>query len=127
MDKTKKLPAQSISFEFGGNSYEIKFPNNGQFIEIERLKSQLTDGFYSEMKNSSGNGFYATLLVDTVSTFSVLCKELSKDLNKSILEMNVVEAKPLIDIYTNKYLPWFTEWSNLLSSTEQTEDEIEQK
>ena len=123
MEETKKMPSQSITFEVGGNSYEIKFPNNGQFIEIERLKAKLTDGFYSEMKNSSGNGYYATLLVDAIATFTVLCKELIKDLNKSVYEMTMIEAKPIVDIYTKKYLPWFTEWSTILSSTETESEE----
>lgn len=128
MEKNKKIPSSSISFEYEGNNYEIHFPNNGQFIDIEKMKAKMTDGFYSEMKSGSGNGFYASLLVDTISTFSILCKDLLKDLNtKNIFQLSLIQTKPLVDIYKSQYLPWFNEWSILLTDVETVEEEKEQE
>lgn len=125
MEKTKKLPNQSIDFEFGGNNYTINFPNNGQFIDIEKTKAQLTNGYYGEMKSGSGNSYYATMIVDMIATFSVLCKDLIKDLNKDVLKITLIESKPLVDIYQKKYLPWFNEWSNILAEVDLEEEKTE--
>lgn len=128
MKENKKMPSNSITITYEGNTYEVNFPNNGQFIDIEKMKAKMTDGFYSEMKNGSGNGFYASLIVDMIATFSILCKELLNDLNtKNIFQLNLIQTKPLLDIYKKDYLPWFDEWSQILSDVEVLDEEETKK
>ena len=38
-----------VTIEIKGHSYPVKFPNVGQFYQIEAMKQSLSRGFYNSM------------------------------------------------------------------------------
>lgn len=105
-----KMPSGTISVTIGPNSYDIKIPNNGQLIDIETRKAKLTDGSHSQMLFGGGAAQQAYLLTEVVSVFSILIPQLLKDLNTtSLLELNPIQTKEMVKVYTDIIHPWLTQ------------------
>lgn len=104
-----KVPTSVLSVVIGANTYDIKIPSNGQFIDIEARKAKLTDGTHSQMLFGGSPSQQAYLLTEVIATLSVLIPGLAKDLNASILEMNPIQTKEMVNVYTKKIYPWLSE------------------
>lgn len=89
--------------------YMVSFPNVGQMIEIEQLKLALTGGRYVEFAISNlFNHIFILDFADSIAYLSVLIPELQKDLKlKGWGSMDADEAKYLIEVYKEQFLPWF--------------------
>jgi len=112
----KKLPAKEINILVGQSNYTIKFPSTGQLIDIERMKLQLTAGTHKDMLFGQPSAQQAYLLTATIATFSVLIPQLEKDLNvKSLLELDAFQCKGIVKEYSEKYYPWFKEWTDAIN------------
>ena len=116
-NKEKQMPEKQISVSIGQNTYSIKFPNNGQLIDMERMKIQLTDGTHKTMMHgSSSSSVQAYLLVDAIATFTVLIPELKTDLNvNSLLDIDPYQSKKIVKEYVDKFYPWFSDWMKLIN------------
>lgn len=125
MEKQNSLPSDKIKIKIGSNEYEIKYPNNGQLIDIERMKIQMTAGTHKEMIYGSGIAPLAGLLTEAIATFSILIQDLSKDLNvSSLLELNPYQSKTILKAYEKSYYPWISEWNKVL---DEEFSEVEEK
>ena len=116
----KPLPQSEISISFKDRSYTVKFPNSGQFIDIEILKSNLSGGSYKNLFGSTVSAQWARYYIDTVSTFNVLLPNLIEGLNTdSILNLSMTDSMPLVREYKDKFLPWYNEWLTLLTGLDE--------
>jgi hypothetical protein len=115
--KEKTMPSKSIEIKIGENTYLINFPNNGQLIDIERRKINLTDGTHKDMLMSSQlSTQQAYMLVEAITTFTVLIPDLLKDLTvKSLLELTPMQSKGIVNEYIKKYYPWFNKWMEVVN------------
>lgn len=119
------MPSRTLHIEIGDNPYEIKFPTNGQLIDIERMKIQLTNGTHKDMLSTmQPSTMQAYLLAEVIATFTVLIPDLvKKDIaTKSLLDLDPIQSKPLVKAYTKQYYPWFNSWMNVIN-----EDEVEEQ
>lgn len=126
-DLEKELPKKEVSIEIGGNRYQVKFPKNRDFLKIENEKNRLSNSDYSSLVYRADNsGFLAKLIIDTISTFSVLIPNLEKDLNiKSYLDLDLIQQNLLTTTYLEQYLPWYQSWIELLSNPSKLKTENE--
>jgi hypothetical protein len=111
MEKSKKI-------KISGKDHIVTFPNVGQTIDIESLKSALTNGQYGDFVNMGTNYSNNALdLVDALATFSILIPELKEELNvKTYLEMDQFVAKKYVNAYKKQFFPWFKEINDELKS-----------
>lgn len=116
--KEKGIPASSIKIKIENREFTLKFPNTGQFIDLEKAKVRYAEGYAMEL-SQTGNGFYARILIDAIATFSVLIPELVKEINlNSIFETDILFSKKLVKIYRDEVMPWYKEWTDLLTDIE---------
>jgi hypothetical protein len=112
-----KTPAsKELKIEIKGNIYTLKYPNTGQFIDIQTMKARITDENYGTLKASNDYGAdYAKVLVDMIATYNILIPDLKKDLNvTAILGLSLIESRQLLDPYIETYLPWITEYLDIV-------------
>lgn len=118
--KPKTLPAAEVTINFKGNDYKVKFPNSGQFVDIELSKSSISSNGYTGLFSSTISAEWARHYIDTVATFNVLIPQLSEDLNaKSILSLEMTDSILLVKEYRKKFLPWYNEWMILLTGDDE--------
>lgn len=108
MDKLSK----TIKIKIKGNEYEIKFPNNGQLIDIETMKQALSKGSMDSLlisRNAQSNLVYVT--IEMISTFTILIPQLIEDLRvDNLLDLDPIETRELRRIYVEDYHAWYTKW-----------------
>lgn len=125
----KKKPSISLKLKIMGNDYEVKFPTNGQLIDIETYKTILGKGANNSLySNGDISSTMAFITIDMVATFTHLIPDLKKDLQgvKSILDLNPLQSKELRRIYLREYLPWYNDWMDYINQdTKEEEEEVE--
>lgn len=114
-----------VKILISGKSYTVKFPNVGQFYQIEATKQSLARGFYNTMVMSpSSAAQHALDMIDIEAALVVLCPELIKDLKvKSFSELDVRDYKVIRDEYYKEVAPFFKEINDLLKGDE---DEVKE-
>lgn len=114
----KKLPQKKISIVIDENSYDIDYPKNGQFIQIESLKMALTRGSYNSFSESTNTStLYARYTVDMIAFFSTCCPKLREDLKvETFADLDMLSTKKLMKVYVNTILPWLMEWEVILNA-----------
>lgn len=109
---------KSLKINVLGVDYLIQFPNVGQLLDIESLKSALTNGTYGDlvrMNTITANNVLD--IADAIATFSVLIPEIKKQLTvKSYTEIDAVTARKIAKSYREQYFPWFNEINEELKS-----------
>jgi hypothetical protein len=113
-----KTPPRTIAVTIQGNDYSIPFPNTGQLMDIEVLKVSFARNSYDGIANARTNSSdYVRFLIDALSTFTVLCPGLKKDLKvENFAALDAIDSKRILDAYLNKVLPWMKEWESVLNS-----------
>jgi hypothetical protein len=121
---TSLLPAKSITIKIGENEYEVKFPNNGQIIDMETMKINLTkDTHRSMLFNVTASAERAYLTVEAIVTFSVLIPKLKDDLVvKSLLDLDPYQSKQLVKAYSEQFYPWFKQWMDIVNEDDEVKD-----
>lgn len=120
---SSQLPSRSIKVTISNREYSIKFPNNGQFIDIERNKIDLSNGNLKNMLFGTPSGQLAYILIEAVATFSILIPDLVKDLDvKSLLELDPYQSKQLVSAYEKHYYPWIEKWREVINAPVEQED-----
>jgi len=117
MENTKdSTPSRSVKIVLQGNDYIVKFPNVGQFIDIESKKALFSNRQYSALVTSNlVNSNHALDLIDAIAYFSTLIPELQKDLKlANLFELDMLSAKELTDQYQKVFRPWFLKWREVL-------------
>jgi len=129
--KSPKLASlkRSITVKIQENTYEIKFPNMGQIIDIESNKTLFSHGQYADMvKGGIVSNNLALDLLDAAATFLVLIPDIKKNLRiDSIFELEVHSAMELVKVYKKVFVPWYSEWIVALRELEKEEDQEEIK
>lgn len=120
-----KLPSKSVAVNIKGNDYELPFPNTGEFIDIQSLKSKIANENYGSLYHSvDEKSGYARLLCDMIATYNVLLPSLKADINvPSILGLSMIESKILLDEYLEKYVPFFESWLEVLNKPKHKQED----
>ena len=124
MDKEQDLqmPAREITIKIGVNDYKIKFPTNGQLIDMESLKIQMTSGTNKDMLFGSTAAREAYLINEAIATFQILIPQLNKDLNvKSLLDLDPLQSKSVSKAY-EQYYDWMEKWRKVLNQEDKADD-----
>lgn len=109
-----------VTIEIKGHSYPVKFPNVGQFYQIEAMKQNLSRGFYNSMVMSpSAMAQHALDMIDIEAAIAVLCPKLIEDMKvKNFSELDVRDYKLIRDEYFKTVVPFFKEITDLLKGEE---------
>lgn len=119
--KVLQMPSKTIQIRIGQgtivNEYELKMPTNGQRIDIETRKLQLTRGMHKDLVLGSASSIDAYVLVEMIATFGVLIPQLTKDVNfNSLLDLDALQTRVFLKAYED-YYKWDTEWREFLNQS----------
>ena len=111
-------PAKSTVIKIKGNEYTVQFPNTGQYIDIQSLRTKIaSDNYHLIALSTDSDSGYAMLLCDMIATFNVLIPELKDNLNiSSMLGLSMIESRELLDSYLKYWIPFYKQWMDILSS-----------
>jgi len=119
-----------LNFQFRGKVYTIKYPNVGQYREIDVFKQTLSMGQYGNMfRTMTAQSEESLDIIDIESYFTVLCPKLLKSLSVgSFSELDFVTYKELKEEYRKQFIPWWNEIEKMLKPepVKRVEDEQEQ-
>lgn len=101
-----------------GIEYEIKFPNVGQYYNIETAKQSLGKGYYNVLLGNATKVAQDALdMIDIEATLTVLCPKLLTDMKVAkFSELGIVDYKEIKKIYVEEVHPFLKEVSDLLNS-----------
>lgn len=121
MAETAKTPPRELSIKVEDNSYVIKYPNTGQFLQIESMKISLTQDKYNSMvTGSTVSSQMARYTTDMIAFLSVCCPQMKKDLKvDTFSELDAIANKKILSIYIKTILPWLFEWEELLNAEDE--------
>lgn len=121
--------------------YDVKFPSVGDYINVESRKAQLavprtslfdqSTQYLNLIRQGTISSNMALDLVDMTAWFEVCIPNLMKDTVgniQSIEELDIMDAKPLLDAYKKQFLPWKTKWEEIfqgITKEESVEDKKE--
>lgn len=104
---------KSVTISTGGNKYEVKFPNTGEYLDVMNIKSRLT----SDLSLTDAYSSYAYMMAEMIATYTVMIPALKKDLNvDSISKLSMIETKELLDSYNDVYKPFFDKWMAVITT-----------
>lgn len=91
------------------NTYKVTYPNTGEQIDIELMKTRIANGNYDELRLSRNPILTAQAdVIDMVATFSIMVPKLKEDMNvKSFFDLQEENTHVLMDAYEQQYLPWY--------------------
>lgn len=101
----------TIKIELEGSTYEVKFPNVGQMIDIENLKQLLSENTYQSLLYSNvKSAFVACKLIEAIAIFRTLVPDLAKDLKVAkYTDIDPFVAKKILNCYIKTIEPWYNE------------------
>lgn len=108
--------------EFKGNSYQVNFPNNREYVKIQNLKSLLASN-YDSLEYNGPEAMFAQAIVDAESHLSVMCPDLVKSLNKPFGELSLIESREIVTMYTQEVRPWYNELLNFVFGVNKKDEE----
>lgn len=108
---------RELNLKIKENIYKVEFPNVGKFIDVETRKAELSgDKYLSLLKIGTFSSIKALDFIDMVAWFEALLpdKFFIDDLKvDNILNLGVLDAKILLQVYKEQFLPWITQWMKL--------------
>lgn len=116
---------KSIKITIDNQEYIIKFPNVGQILDIESMKTALSSGRYNELvKMNTKSSNWALDIIDSIATFSILIPQLREKLNvDSYTELDQFEAKKIVKPYIKTYYPFYKEIHEELQKFNEDDEE----
>jgi hypothetical protein len=124
-----QLPEEHIKFLFEGETYQVRYPDNGQVMDIEANKVSLSSGKYLDwlrMSQLSGTAVNALNICDMIATVSVLIPGLKKRLRvESLMRLTPLQTRKLSKAFGDTILPWLQAWDEALNQAEEEEGEPE--
>lgn len=96
----------------------VKFPNVGQWIDIDNAKMVFSAGRYGDlMKANSSTTEFTLNVIDALAYFSVLIPEFRAKIKvESYDDLDYKLAKTLSSDFTTAFWPWFVETRSILDS-----------
>jgi hypothetical protein len=120
-------------------TYNITFPKVGDYINVEARKAQLTvpknsifdqsTQYLNMIRQGTIASNLALDLVDLIAWFEVCIPDLMKNAVgelSSIEELDLFDAKPLLEIYRSKFLPWKNAWEAVFQGLNKEEEKKEE-
>jgi hypothetical protein len=124
--------------------FTVNFPTVGQYISVESRKAQLTipkalsfdqsTQYLNMIRQGTISSNIALDLVDCIAWFEVLMptlmtdKEISVGGLVSIEDLDIFDAKPLLDAYKKVFKPWKDAWEKVFQGfREEKVEEVETK
>lgn len=117
-----ELPKTTIEFKIKDNTYTAKYPNNGQFIDIETAKARMAGDTYGAIADSRMTSAQIARHTIDMIAFLTICgpAQLKKDLNvDSFSDLDMIYSKELFKVYLTIILPWLIEWEQVLNADEE--------
>lgn len=116
---------REISLKLKENSYPVKFPNQGQFLDIENLKMVLSNGMYGALQTARTTDSELALdLIDAEAYFSVLIPDLVKDLKvKTFRELDLMDSIEVRNAFVDQLLPFINGWRKAIKELTQKKEE----
>lgn len=120
-----------ITIKVCGNSYDIKYPNIGQTIDIKTRELTISRGQMSELMflgSASVEEADVAIAVKTIAFFQIACPKLIDDLKvKSLMDLSVIDFLELRKAFIKQINPWLREWQTKIQETIKQNDELEKK
>lgn len=113
-----------IKVEYNGQTFEVKFPNNREYVKIQNLKTILASN-YESLQYIGSEGSFAEMIVDTEAHLTVMCPKLVKSLNVPIGDLSLIDMKALTALYAEKIRPWYNECLNFVFGVNKQEVSLE--
>ena len=109
-------------------TYEAKYPNVGQYIDIENKKIQLSNGNYYQMASSGIATMNKALdYIDSYAYFSVLIPQFIKDLNvNSFFELSTDDADEIVKVFKEDFITWFNDINQEINNVNDEKKENEE-
>lgn len=124
--------------------FKVNYPTVGQYISVESRKAQLTipkvlsfdqsTQYLNMIRQGTISSNIALDLVDCIAWFEVLMPTLmtDKDISigslTSIEDLDIFDAKPLLDAYKKVFKPWKDAWEKVFQGLQEEKiEEIETK
>jgi hypothetical protein len=116
--------------------YNVTFPSVGQYINVEARKAQLTvpkglsfdqsTQYLNMIRQSTISSNLALDMVDMIAWFETCIPKLMEEHSlkgiESIDQLDIFDAKPLMDAYKNVFKPWKSAWELILQGLNKEED-----
>lgn len=117
MSEKIKFPPRELSFTVGENTYKVKYPNNGQLIQIQSLKHSLTGNQYNSISEGRElSDQLAKYSADRDAFLITCCPQMRKDLKvATFAELEAEDSSKLLTVYIKTILPWLNDWENALN------------
>ena len=113
-----------IEVDYNGQTFEVKFPNNREYVRIQNLKSILASN-YESLQYIGTEGSFAEMIVDAEAHLTVMCPKLVKSLNVPIGDLSLVDMKTLTALYAEKIRPWYNECLNFIFGVDKKKISLE--
>lgn len=107
-------------------TFDISKVSVADFIAIETEKQRLSNSRYHQIATTFfANALNAANLIDMIATFRILNSNIEKGLNRvSFEELNILDVRDLLGVYTKELAPWFQAWMKEFNSPfEEEKDE----
>ena len=112
MEDYKKQLSEMKVVEFRGTKLNVKFPNVGEMIDIENLKTAYSGGRYGVMLASGVKSMiYAVDVIDAMAFIEIKLKAVRNMLNipesQSMMSVDSALASELTAWYKQQIAPWY--------------------
>ena len=112
MEDYKKQLSEMKVVEFQGAKLNVKFPNVGEMIDIENLKTAYSGGRYGVMLASGVKSMiYAVDVIDAMAFIEIKLKAIRNMLNipesQSMMSVDSALASELTAWYKQQIAPWY--------------------
>lgn len=112
MEDYKKQLSEVKAVEFRGTKLNVKFPNVGEMIDIENLKTAYSGGRYGVMLASGVKSMlYALDTIDAMAFIEIKLKAVRNMLNipaeQSLMNIDVILSSELTAWYKQQIAPWY--------------------
>ena len=108
-----------LKFEEGDSvvEFKVKFPNNGQLLDVQSELSRLLDGRTGAILDSNTHdGAYAFHLASAMANFKILIPEAMRAMGGNFETMDAIDGAKIVNVYISQFLPWFNEWRTILQN-----------
>ena len=116
---------REMTLKIKENSYAVKFPNQGQFIDIENLKMILSNGMYGALQAArTVDSEFALDMIDAQAYFTNLIPDFLKDLKvKTFRELDLIDATEVRNAYVEQLVPFINGWRETIKEMTKKKEE----
>lgn len=113
MEDLKTQLAEVKSVEFRGTKFNVRFPNVGQMLDIENLKTAYSGGRYGIMLASGVKSMlYAVDTIDAIVFVEICAKQIYDIVHlqqgQSLMNIGAGLAAEITSWYKSQIYPWYS-------------------